>query len=472
MPRERLSPLDASFLYLDGAVTCNQGVAYQIAEGPIDFERLVDEMQRKVRYVDRLRQSAVFAPFNLFHPTWEFDPEFDIRNHVKRIAIEPAGDDAQYNETISRVFRTPLDRRHPLWAVYVIDGREDGRSAFLVVIHHCVSDGVGFAHIAMAFYDADRNLELEPWTPPREGPWASPAMRVLFGLVDTLRAIPRVISLLSRAIAVLIGGFLRPEGRRAWRLIQQFRRAPGVRFAFNAPLSGEASFSFAMFRLEDFGSIRAAHGGTINDVLLAMVGTALHRYAVKHGIETEGKYLRLLVPSNVRSMDTKDKLGNFVSMAPVLVPLGEMPTRDQLAAIIEYTRETKECGLARMVSLAIALSQWMLSPPLSYLAHRRFSSLGQQQKGAASKKVPPFNLVVTNVPWSPRPSYAAGQELKETYVLVPLLASTGLVCGAMSYNGTLSVTFTGDKATVPDVEVFSGYVNGAFTELLAANEQG
>ena len=332
MPRERLSPLDASFLYLDGEVTCNQGVAYQVAEGPIDFERLVDEMQRKVRYVDRLRQSAVFAPFNLFHPTWEFDLEFDIRNHVKRIVVEPAGDDTQYNETISRIFRTPLDRRHPLWAMYVIDGRADGRSAFLVVIHHCVSDGVGFARIATAFYDADRNLELEPWTPPREGPWPSPVLRVLYGLVDTLCAIPRVISLISRAIAVLLGGFLKPEGRRAWRLLQQFRRAPGVRFAFNAPISGDASFSYAMFRLEDFGSIRAAHGGTINDVLLAMVGTALHRYAVKHGMETEGKFLRLLVPSNVRSMDTKDKLGNFVSMAPVLVPLGEMSTRDRLAA--------------------------------------------------------------------------------------------------------------------------------------------
>ena len=82
MPQERLSPLDASFLYLDGDVTCNQAVGLNFADGPIDFERAVDEMQRKIRYADRLRQCAVFSPFYLFRPTWEFDPKFDRIAHI------------------------------------------------------------------------------------------------------------------------------------------------------------------------------------------------------------------------------------------------------------------------------------------------------------------------------------------------------------------------------------------------------
>ncbi|MBM3290174.1 MAG: DUF1298 domain-containing protein [Candidatus Hydrogenedentes bacterium] len=467
MPRERLSPLDASFLYLDGAVTCNQGLCYQVAEGAIDFERLVREMERKTRFVERLRQCAVFSPLNLFHPTWEFDPDFDIRNHVKRIVIDPPGDDARYWDTVSRIFRTHLDRKHPLWAIHVIDGCNDGRSAYLVSIHHCVTDGIGFARIASALFDAERDLEVDPWTPPKEGPWPAPGMRLLYGLIDSLGSLPRVVSLLARGTAALAGGLLTRNGRTALRLLRRYRRAPGVRFAFNAPLSGEASFSHVMLRLEDIARIRAATGSTINDVVLAIVATALHRYAESHGTATDGKFLRLLVPSNVRSVDTKDAMGNFVSMAPVLAPLGAMPVRERLAAITEYTRAMKDCGLARMLSLGIGLSQWALSPPVSYLAHRVFSSLWLQRRSHVPHKAPPFNLVLTNVPGSTNPSYAAGHELKDVNILVPLLASIGLVCCVLSHDGMMGISFSGDRATVPDVGVLPEYVQGAFNELMA-----
>lgn len=465
MPRERLSPLDASFLYMDGEVSCNQGVGYQVADGPIDFDRLLEEMKRKVRYVDRLRQSAVFSPLNLFQPTWEFDPAFDIRNHVKRVVIDPRGDEMKYKEVISRIFYTPLDRAHPLWAVYVVDGRPDGRSAYLVVIHHSVSDGIGFARISTALFDADRNLDLEPFDPPQAPPLPSPLSRIGYGIVDAIRAWPKVVLLIVRGVWTLLRSLMSTQGRRAWRLFRQFKRAPGVTFAFNAPLSGEASFAFAQYRLDDIARIRAAHGGTLNDVLLAMVGCALHRYAIKHGIKTEGKFLRVLVPSNVRSVDTRDKLGNFVSMAPVLVPLGDISARDRLKAVTEYTREMKECGLARMLSLGIALAQSLLTPPVSRLVHHRHTSLRLQKRNHAKGKTPAYNLVVTNVPGSPHPSYAAGRELRDTHVLVPLLPLMGLVCGALSHDGTLFVSFTGDKATVPDVEVLSEYLDDAFTEL-------
>lgn len=467
MPRDRLSPLDASFLYLDGEVTCNQAVGLSLARGPIDFERVVDEMQRKVRYFDRLRQCAVFAPFNLFRPTWRFDPAFDIRNHVKQIVIEPASSEARTDEALSRIFGTKLDRRHPLWAVYVINGAPGGRDALVIVLHHCVTDGIGFAKLATAFYDTDRAIKLEPWQSARERNLPSPLARLLHGSVETALFAPDELARTFRATLSLGGQYVSSKGRTARAMLRAFHRAPGVRFPFNAPLTGEASFSFARISFYDLVRIRKSHEGTTNDVLLATVGTTLQRYAAKHGINVEGTFLRVLVPSNVRTTDTLNARGNFVSVAPVLVPLDTMTTAERLKYVIAYTRRMKDCGLAQTVSHEIALVQRLLPAPLSKWAHGRYSSVAEQQKEATSGKLPKFNIVVTNVPGVPGTNYIAGRELEDTYVLVPLLASIGLCCGAFSNTNNLCVSFSGDRATVPDIEILAVYLEEAFNELIA-----
>ena len=466
MPVDRLSPLDASFLYLDGEVTCNQAVGLSLARGPIDFERVVDEMQRKVRYVERLRQCAVFSPLNLFRPTWALDPEFDIRNHVKRIVIEPAGDEAQACKAVARIFRTKLDRRHPLWAVYVLNGAPRERDAYVIVLHHCVTDGVGFAKFATALFDTDRNIKLDPWQPPRERNLPSPVFRLLHGAAETVVFTPARWSRTCRAALALGARYVSRDGRAARAMLREFRHAPGVRFPFNAPLTGEAKFSFARISFYDFARIGKSHSGTINDILLAAVGTALQRYAVKHDMDVEGKYLRVLVPSNVRTTNTQNAHGNFVSVAPVLIPLDATTTRERLQHVIDYTRRMKDCGLARSVSHGIALVQSLLPAPVSKWAHNRFTSLAEQQKEALSGKAPKYNIVVTNVPGSSGTNYVAGQELDDTYVLVPLLASIGLCCGAFFNNGKLCVSFTGDKTTVPDIAVLAEFLKDAIDELL------
>lgn len=467
MPRDRLSPLDASFLYLDGEVTCNQAVGFSLARGTIDFERVVDEMQRKVRHFDRLRQCAVFAPFNLFRPTWRFDPAFDIRNQVKQIIIEPPGSEARTGEALSHIFRSKLDRRHPLWAVYVINGAPRGQDAFVIVLHHCVTDGIGFAKLATAFYDADRTIKLEPWQPARERSLPSPMVRLLHGAAETALFAPNDLARTFQATLSLGGRYVNRKGRAARAMLRAFHRAPGVRFPFNAPLTGEASFSFARISFYDLARIRKSHEGTVNDVLLAAVGTTLQRYAAKHGIEVPGTFLRVLVPSNVRKTDTLNARGNFVSVAPVLVPLDAMTTAERLKHVIAYTRRMKECGLAQSVSHEIALVQRLLPAPISKWAHGRYSSVAEQQKEAASGKVPKYNIVVTNVPGAPGTNYIAGRELNDTYVLVPLLASIGLCCGAFSNTNHLCVSFSGDRTTVPDIEILATYLQEAFNELIA-----
>ncbi|MDZ4861239.1 MAG: wax ester/triacylglycerol synthase family O-acyltransferase [Candidatus Hydrogenedentes bacterium] len=468
MPRDRLSPLDASFLYLDGPVTCNQAISINVLDGPIDFDRFCDEMRRKVGYIDRLRQIPVFSPFNLFHPTWNFDPTFDIRNHVRQLDLPAPGSEEQLRNAVEGISRIRLDRNRPLWSVYAINGLSNDRSAYLLVLHHAISDGIGFARMASVFFDTRPYVDIESRELQTIKPLPGGDARLFWGAADAVSALPRFLSTIVNGFAKLIHAFLSPEEGQPRKLLRRFRSAPALRLPFNAPLSGQLSYSNASFDLQDIARIRAKHGGTINDVLLTIVTTAVQRYASAEGIETESTYLRLLVPSNVRSDDTQETPGNFVAMSPVLAPLGEIPVSERLQMISGYTQAMKQCGLAKLISLSITLSQSMLTPPISRLAHRLFASPWLQRKMNRPNTPPSFNLVVTNVPGPPMQTYIAGQKIVDISVLVPLLPSIGLVCGGLSHQGKLSVTFTGDKKLVPDIDALSSYSHDAFRELLEA----
>jgi len=466
MARERLSPLDASFLYLDGPVTCNQAVALNIVEGEIDFPRLREEMQRKLRDYTRLRQCVVFSPLNLFRPTWELDPRFDIDNHVILHRIESPYSEAIFREKVEEIFLRKFDRSHPLWAVHVIQGLPDGRSAQLTVIHHSLSDGVGFAKLASAFFDIEPAPRLDEWKPEHVPALPSGWRRLWDGTVDAVMSwVPsekwRLLQTLKMYRQVFSG-----RAREARAQLKRFRRAPAIRFPFNTPLSGTASYTQTKCSMEEIARIRSRRGGTVNDVLLTLVTSAVARYATNAGIPADETYLRILVPSNVRSDENRNEMGNFVSMAPVIAPLGNMPAAERLAEIQAYTAEMKACGLAQLTSMTIGLSQSMLPPALSKHLHGLFVSRWMQRVTNKPTTPPPFNIVVTNVPGAPVSTFVAGKRITDVSVLVPLLPSIGLVCGALSHDGMLYVTFTADRALLPDVELLSGYVDETIAELL------
>lgn len=467
MPRDRLSPLDASFLYMDGDVTCNQGAMLHMVDAPLDFDRVLEDMRRKVSSLDRLRQRVVFSPLNLFHPTWEYDPSFDIRNHVRHTTLERPGNFDQLRETVNRCYTTPLDRARSPWAIHVINGLEGNRSCYLVVVHHALTDGIGFARLAQAFYDREPDPLLQDqhrYDPPAV---PGPVLRLAYGAVDAVLHAPSTAYNMFHAAATLSRMLTTADGRKGLALLRRFRSAPGLRYPFNAPLCGDTSFALASFSLEDIARVRARHGGTLNDVLLAVVATALDRYARRVGLDTANKQLRVLVPSNIREETTQHKLGNFVSMAPVLAPLGNMSVADRLRAITNYTAEMKRCGLARLLSRGIWLSQTLLTPPGAVVAHRMYASSSAQARANKPGKQPSMNLVVTNLPISAEPLYAGGQPLLSTHVLVPLLPSVGLVCGATSYSGALHVSFTGDTQSVPDIDILPDLLHESYSELLS-----
>src|SRR3954452_904845 len=142
---DRLSPLDASFLYMEDRTTPMHvgGVAiFDLPEGGFDYDRLVRLISERLVLVPRYRQKVRWVPGHLANPVWVDDPDFDITYHVRRSALPRPGSLDQLRELVGRVQSRQLDRSRPLWEIYLVEGLEDGRFAIITKTHHAVVDGI------------------------------------------------------------------------------------------------------------------------------------------------------------------------------------------------------------------------------------------------------------------------------------------------------------------------------------------
>src|SRR5215212_62407 len=173
----QLTTLDAQFLAVESARTYGHvgGLAiYDPSTAPggevglADVCRLVGE---RLHLLPPFRWRLVEVPFSLDLPYWVEDPDFDLDFHVRESAVPPPGEDRQLAETVARIFARPLDRKRPLWELYLIQGLAGGRIALLTKIHHSVVDGVSGNEILTMLLDPSpegRELPPAPDEPPGE----------------------------------------------------------------------------------------------------------------------------------------------------------------------------------------------------------------------------------------------------------------------------------------------------------------
>src|SRR5947208_8917326 len=155
----QLTSLDAQFLAVETPRTYGHvgGLAvYDPSTAPSGRLELPDVCKlvaQRLHLLPPFRWRLVWVPFGLDHPYWIEDPDFDIDFHIRESAVPPPGSDAQLAEVVSRIVARPLDRRHPLWELYLIHGLEHGRVAMLTKIHHAAVDGVSGAEITSLLLD-------------------------------------------------------------------------------------------------------------------------------------------------------------------------------------------------------------------------------------------------------------------------------------------------------------------------------
>jgi len=459
---DRLSALDASFLYIEGPTTPMHvgGVAiFQAPPHGFDHDRLVALISARIAFVPRYRQRLKLVPGRLGNPVWVDDESFDVAYHVRRSALPRPGTDAQLRELVGRVMSRPLDRNRPLWEIYLVEGLQGGRLAVLTKTHHALVDGISAVDISQVLLDESpepRVDDIAAWRPHRE---PSGAELLVGAVTDVLRSPHTVVNSVktsisdtgraSTALAKSAGGLL----SAAWSVARPPEATP-----LNVDIGEQRRFGMAATDLADYKHIRKVHGGTINDVVLAVVTGALREWLQLRGeVVTSRTTIRALVPVSIR--DEVDRpYGNQVSSFLVDLPVGESSPLIRLSRISYDMAQHKQANQLLGAEALVGLAGF--SPPTLHAAGARLAS--QLSRRA-------YNLVVTNVPGPQFPLYAAGAPMLGAYPVVPLAKGQALSIGATSYNGGMFYGLNVDRDAMPDVDELAGFIEHALAELKAAD---
>jgi diacylglycerol O-acyltransferase / wax synthase len=453
---ERLTRLDASFLYLEEPDTPMHVGGVLILEAPQGgVDALAALVEARLPLVPRYRQRVAEVPGHLANPVWVDDPEFDIAYHVRRNGLPRPGTEAQLLDLVSRLTSRTLDRTRPLWEVYLVEGLSDGRVAVVTKTHPALVDGLSAIDIGQVLLDVDPDApapeagEWRPRQPPNAAQLVWQALdeyaRRPSAVVDAARgALTDVRSTAARLTGVA-GGLLRTARKTL---------LPAPNSPLNAPVGRQRRVAVARADLDDIKRIRKAQGGTVNDVLLTVVTGALREWLLSRGEPVvAGTAVRALVP--VSMQDEVPSGGNRVSSYLVDLPVGEPNPRVRLTRLSYAMRGIALHGQSVGADSLIALTGF--APPTLH-------ALGARAARGLSRRL--FNLVVTNVPGPQFPLYAAGSRMLEVFPVVPLARGQGLSGGMTSYDGCVYFGLNAERDSVGDVDVLADLIEQEVGELV------
>jgi WS/DGAT/MGAT family acyltransferase len=456
----RLSAQDASFLYGEKEEAPLHIGSIAVLEGDVSYDSLVQHISAKLHLIPRYTQRVVPAPFNIGHPTWEWDPDFDITRHIMEKRIDAPGTHGQLIELAGTLFSPMLDRNKPLWEIFLVRGVEGDRSALVSKVHHCLVDGVSGIELLMIILDISPNppTPLPPTEEPERGQIPSAVSRFFDAIWDNMAdGIDRWAEQQRQIVDAVAEG---PDrSRRVFRAMETlgpYVRNPVDRAPFNKPLKGDKKLAVSEFSFAEVRAIRANVGGTVNDVCLTVLGGALGRYFELHGQKTQGRMARILTPVNIRREDERGGLGNRVSMLLVEVPVDGSDPLERLRAINARTDRLKRSHVAEGVEL---FGDLMNNTPPAVQA--LVGSLPSPPNTLA-------NMICTNVPGPMIPLYCVGHRMLAHYPMIPLGWEMGVSCGVTSYDQKLYFGLMADRDCAPDVERLKEFLDQAFVELRSA----
>jgi len=457
---DRLSALDVSFLYLEEPTTpMHVGglVVLQPPESGFDYDALVALIEARIGLVPRYRQKIKNIPGRLANPVWVDDGDFDVTYHVRRSALPRPGSDVQLRELTARLMSRRLDRNRPLWEIYLVEGLAKGKIALITKTHHAMVDGrsaVDLGQVLLDLTPVPRDTGEDLWMPAPEPNVVDLVLGAVgeyvrrpSAVVDTVRSGVADVRATTERVVGALGG-LASAARLATR--------PAPYSPLNARIGEQRRFGVARTVLDDYKRVRKAHGGTVNDVVLATVSLALRNWLLSRGEPVTAKTtVRAMVPMSVRTDAEQGALGNRVSSYLVDLPVGEANPKIVLSQVSYSMKAHKESGQSVGADALIALGGF--APPTLH-------SMGARVASGFSRRL--FNVVVTNVPGPQFPLYAGGAKLLEMFPVVPLAKGQAVSIGLTSYNGGVFYGLNADRDAMGDVDVLGGLIEESVAALL------
>jgi diacylglycerol O-acyltransferase len=461
---DRLSALDASFLYVEDPATPMHVGGVTIFERPsqgFGHEDLLALIGQRLVYLPRYRQRVMAVPGHLARPVWVDDVDFDLNYHVRRSALPAPGSEAQLFELVARLMSRPLDKERPLWEAYFVEGLDGDRVALVTKTHQAVVDGVGTIELGQLILDTspqDCEAGEDTWAPRRQ---PSRGQLLLDAVSETVQRPGELVengrSAAQDAVATaekVVG----TVGGVASALRTMARPAPAG--PLNVPVSGGRVFAVVRTSLDDYRRVRAQHGGTVNDIVLTAITGALRQWLLSRGSSLDGdSTVRALVPLAVRDADSGEFssasfVGNQVDSYLVDLPVGEPDPVLRLQHIGHAMAEHSDSG--RSVAARTLLRVGGFAPATLH-------SLGARAAGSFSGRI--FNLLITNSPGPQQPLYAGPAKMTEMFPVIPLVRNQALAIGVTSYHGNVYFGLNGDRKAVSDVNLLAAMIEESLEEL-------
>ena len=468
MVSDRLTSLDASFLYMEESTTpmhVGSVMVFQPPDEGFDYDRLVSLICTRIAFVPRYRQRVREVPGRLANPVWVDDEEFDVTYHVRRSAMPRPGSDHQLEEFVARIQSRPLDRRRPLWEVYLIEGLAEGRFAIVTKSHHALVDGIHAVDIAHVIVDGESEREepvTDTWRPARE---PSDAELVASALLDVVRRPSQIADNVRGGVAdgKAIGGRVLSAVGDVISTVARTAARPAPVSPLNAEIGAARRYIMVGTDLADFRTVRSrlARGNyaddvTINDVVLATISGALRTWLLTRGEPVHNATtVRAMVPVSVYDTDDAIRFGNRVTACFVDLPVGEPGASMRLHQISFAMRQQMKGGQAVGAESLAGLAGFA-SPTLH--------SLGARLGSAMSRRM--FNVVITNVPGPQQPLYAGDALMLSTYPVMPLARGQAVSIGLTSYAGGVYFGLNGDRDAMPDLDVLGQCLVDSLAELV------
>jgi diacylglycerol O-acyltransferase len=457
---DRLSSVDVSFLTNESASSHMHVGGILIFEGPPpSYEDLLEHIRGRLHLVPRFRQKLAHPPVQTGRPFWVDDPNFNLEYHVRHSALPAPGSEEQLRKMSARVFSQQLDRTKPLWELWLVQGLTRKRFALITKTHHALVDGVSGVDIATVLFDTKPVPEpAEPdhdWVPDTEPSSATLATKGLEGLLATpLRLARRLEHAIQHPQAAVrqLAEAAEGVGEIGWAFAN-----PAPTVPLNADIGSHRRFTWVRSDLGQMKRIKNELGGTVNDVVLAVVAGAIRDWLHGRGIRTEGLELRAQVPVSIRAEGERGQLGNRLAVmrAPLPVYIAD-PVR-RLQTVTRAMQGLKQSKQALGAEVITRFNDFAPPTLLAQAARINFSTRL-------------FNLVVTNVPGPQMPLYVLGRELQDIFPVGFLPPHQALFVAIMSYNGGVNFGLLADYDTMDDVEVIAEAIERSIAELADAAE--
>jgi diacylglycerol O-acyltransferase / wax synthase len=458
---DRLSALDFSFLTNESSSAHMHVGGIMIFEGPPPaYEDLLDHVNSRLHLVPRFRQKLAHPPIETGRPFWIDDPTFNLEYHVRHSALPSPGSEEQLRNLASRIFSQQLDRTKPLWELWLVQGLTRKRFAIVSKTHHALVDGVSGVDIATVLFDLKpvpepvrADHEWVPAPPPSSAQLAAKGAEGVAKLpLQLARRLERAIEQPRTALAQA-GELAGALGEVAWNFAD-----PAPEVPLNVEIGSHRRFLWVRSDLTQFKRIKDELGGTVNDVVLAVVAGGVREWLHGRGIRTEGLEVRAQVPVSIRGKDERGHLGNKIAAMRAALPVYIEDPVQRLLKVRSQMRDLKDSKQALGAEVISRFNDFAPPTLLAQAARINFSTRL-------------FNMVVTNVPGPQMPIYLLGRELEDIFPVGFLPPHQALFVAIMSYNGGINFGLLADYDSMDDVEVIAEGIERALADLASAADE-